>query len=281
MTKINSRLFLTGDMHGYEDIYKLNSKNFPQQKELTKDDYLIVLGDFGLVWSVNEFKRDEAYWVDWLSTRKFTTIVVLGNHENYDRILKLPEVDMFGGTVWKYTDSIFILKRGAVYNIHGKKFFTMGGAESIDKNIRIPQISWWKEEIPSYEEFDNGMNALADNNNKVDYVITHTAPTRVIVQYMNHCRDVYIDEFKGQYKDGELPEEFYDRITNTFIDKDYFEAKQCAVSDYLNVVIYDNELDFKKLFFGHMHDNWLSKDGRFVMLYNDIIELDVMNGSYR
>ena len=44
-------LFVCGDTHGMtKDTQKLNSENFPEQKELTKDDVLIQLGDFGWVW---------------------------------------------------------------------------------------------------------------------------------------------------------------------------------------------------------------------------------------
>ena len=32
------------------DISKLSTKNFKAQKKLTRDDYVIVLGDFGLLW---------------------------------------------------------------------------------------------------------------------------------------------------------------------------------------------------------------------------------------
>lgn len=42
-------IFITGDVHGEIDIHKLNTKNFPIQRELTKDDYVMVAGDFGLV----------------------------------------------------------------------------------------------------------------------------------------------------------------------------------------------------------------------------------------
>ena len=45
-----SRIFVTGDTHGDYDIAKLNTHNFPVQRELTKEDYLIIAGDFGCVW---------------------------------------------------------------------------------------------------------------------------------------------------------------------------------------------------------------------------------------
>lgn len=281
------RVFLTGDTHGGTDLTPtLNTKFFPDQRELTKDDILIILGDFGLVWSVNESSGEEQYWVDWLSSRNYTTVVVLGNHENYDRIFQLPEVEMFGNKVWQYTDSIFILQRGRCYTINDKIFFSMGGAESIDKAQRRLNITWWEAEIPSFEEFDRGQSEIIECDNTVDYVVTHTAPRRVISMYMNACRDVYIQEFASQYVGpngdiAELPEEFYDRITDTYIDTEYFDVKKDAVADYLDSVMFDGGFQFTKQFFGHFHDNWVSKNGKHVLVYRKVIELDTDTGEIR
>ena len=70
-------IYLTGDTHIPIDIGKLNTKNFPQQKEMTKDDYVIVLGDFGLLWKKN---KTYEYWKKWLEERNFTTLWIDGNH---------------------------------------------------------------------------------------------------------------------------------------------------------------------------------------------------------
>ena len=43
-------IFITGDTHIPDDVHKLNTTNFPRQKELTKSDYMIICGDFGGVW---------------------------------------------------------------------------------------------------------------------------------------------------------------------------------------------------------------------------------------
>ena len=46
-------IYLTGDTHISIDIVKLNTNNFPEQKNFTKDDYVIILGDFCLYWHDN------------------------------------------------------------------------------------------------------------------------------------------------------------------------------------------------------------------------------------
>lgn len=38
-------IFVTGDCHG--DYRKFNGANFPQQKEMDREDYVVVCGDFG------------------------------------------------------------------------------------------------------------------------------------------------------------------------------------------------------------------------------------------
>lgn len=38
-------IYVTGDTHANIDIAKLNTTKFPQQKELTKNDFVIICGD--------------------------------------------------------------------------------------------------------------------------------------------------------------------------------------------------------------------------------------------
>ena len=63
-------IYITGDTHQNIDISKLNTKNFPEQKELTKSDYVIICGDFGMVWNNS---KEEMYWRKWLEKKNFTT----------------------------------------------------------------------------------------------------------------------------------------------------------------------------------------------------------------
>ena len=66
----------------------------------------------------------------------------MGNHDNYDIIEKLPEIEMFGAKVLKVSDNVFYLKRGEVYHIEEKQFLVLGGAMSDDKVWRKPHESW-------------------------------------------------------------------------------------------------------------------------------------------
>lgn len=169
-------IYVTGDIHAHIDIKKLSAQRFPQQKSLTKSDYLVVCGDFGLVW---DNSKSDLYWRDWLTDKPFTTLWVDGNHENFELLYRFPLADKFGGKVREITPSIYHLDRGQVLTIENKTFFVMGGAASHDKEYRKEHISWWKEEMPTIEEMERGIKALDTHNWAVDYVISHCAPRSV------------------------------------------------------------------------------------------------------
>ena len=52
-------IYITGDIHASYDIEKLSSSHF-DATGLTKDDYVIICGDFGLVWNNS---TSEQYWL--------------------------------------------------------------------------------------------------------------------------------------------------------------------------------------------------------------------------
>ena len=172
-----TRIFITGDTHADIDWHKLNTKNFPEQKELTKDDYLIITGDFGGVWFLD---KTDAYIQKNYGQRNFTTLFIDGNHENHAALDAMPIEKWHGGKIHKVTDSIFHLMRGQVFDIGGKTFFTMGGAESSDKEYRKADVSWWSRELPSVEEYNEAFKNLAELGNKVDYILTHCAPEETV-----------------------------------------------------------------------------------------------------
>ena len=87
-------IFLTGDIHGNIDIKKLNTKNFPEQRNLTKNDVLIILGDFGLN---NKNVKQEKHFLDWLENKSFTVLFVDGNHEEFPVLNSYPVVEIYGG----------------------------------------------------------------------------------------------------------------------------------------------------------------------------------------
>lgn len=168
-------IFVTGDIHGSYDIHKLASSRF-DARDLSKDDYLIICGDFGLVW---DNSKSERYWLRWLDEKPFTTLFVDGNHEGFTALNELPIISWHGGKVHQAAESVFHLMRGELFELDGRKVFAMGGAKSSAYDIahRVAGISWFPEEIPSSQERDHAKEVLENANWDVDLVITHCAPT--------------------------------------------------------------------------------------------------------
>ena len=119
-------IFVTGDCHG--DYRKLSSAAFREQKEMDRQDFVIVCGDFGY-W---DRSRQEEYWMDWLAQKDFTLLFVDGNHENYDLLAEFPVQMWHGGKVQMIRENVIHLMRGQMFNLQGRRFFTFGGARSHD-----------------------------------------------------------------------------------------------------------------------------------------------------
>jgi DNA repair exonuclease SbcCD nuclease subunit len=176
-------IYITGDTHIPIDIHKLSISNFPEQKEMTKNDYVIICGDFGGVWNNS---NEELYWRKWLNDRNFTTFFIDGNHENFDMLnhdFKLCNV--CNGNAHQISDSIYHLMRGEIYNIDGYKMFVMGGASSHDKWCRKAGLLWWKEELPSYIEYNHALSVLDKNNWDVHIILSHCAPDSILSQILD------------------------------------------------------------------------------------------------
>ena len=120
-------IYITGDTHG--DFQRFGSKYFPQQKEMSREDYVVIAGDFGGLW---DGSQKDQYWLDWLNKKPFTTLFVDGNHENFDLLNTLPEKEWNGGRVHVVREHILHLMRGQVFDFGGLTWFTMGGAASHD-----------------------------------------------------------------------------------------------------------------------------------------------------
>ena len=194
-------IYITGDTHIPIDIHKLSVTNFPEQRQLCKDDTLIICGDFGGVWNQS---NEEKYWLDWLEDKTFTTIFVDGNHENFDLLKSYPVEREFGGRVHRIRESIFHVLRGEVITLEGKKFFCMGGATSQDKQFRKEGRDWWPDEMPSQEEYVSAVTNLKANNWSVDYVITHCAPTKTQKKIAEHYKHDNLNSFLQHIVDDDL-----------------------------------------------------------------------------
>ena len=204
-------ILFSGDFHANSkgELNQITKETLIKKYSQEKFDsirYHIILGDAGFLWPGN-YRADMANYKA-LDQRPFPVLCVVGNHEPILGMKNIPgissqiyhEVDIgIGEIVYQIQDKPFIayLKRGKVYNIDGFKFLVLGGALSIDKNFRKPNISWWENEYWSQHEKDDVFSLLKNENN-FDYVISHTGPYRV-----NH--EVF-GKFEGYFRN------FFDEV---------------------------------------------------------------------
>lgn len=225
-------IYITGDVHQLTDTVKLVTHRFIEQANMTKDDYLIILGDTGFTWNTVDLE----YCLRYFNKKKFTTLFIDGNHEDFNNLNKLPVEDWKGGKVHKVTSSIIHLMRGHVFEIDDLKIFTMGGAYSVDKYLRKPNISWWVQELPNKKEMKEGLVNLKKHNNKVDYILTHDAPDR----YLN---------FSWKY----------DLHTDDREFKKYLDELDCTI-------------EYCHWYFGHHHQD-INIDDKHTVVFENIIKL--------
>lgn len=250
-------IYITGDTHA--SFKRFNTENFPEQKELTKDDYLIICGDFGGVWDTGCESKHDKWHLDWFEERNYTLLFVDGNHENFDRIYSYPIKEWHGGKVHEIRPHVLHLMRGQIFNIDGKKIFTFGGARSRDISgglldpedpgyktkkkrldreyitYRVKHLSWWEEEMPTEEEMEEGRNNLREHDYTVDYIITHCCSTST--QEELGCNEVY---------------------------------EPNKLTDYFDFI--KNNTNYKHWFFGHYHDD-VNVNDKEILLYEQITRI--------
>lgn len=251
-------IYITGDCH--RDYRRFGMQAFPEQKEMTKDDYVMICGDFGY-WDLS---RETDYWMKWLDNKSYTTLWIDGNHENYDLLKELPVEEWHGGKVQKVNQSVIHLMRGQVYELDGLKIFTFGGARSHDieggildlkdpayrrkkarlmkskRFFRTIHVNWWPEEMPDEEEYEEGTRNLEKANWKVDLVLTHCCATSLQKKAFG----------EGDYVPDQL-------------------------TDYLEML--RNRLDYCYWLFGHYHENHQLTEKDYV-LYEQIVRLPDRGG---
>jgi hypothetical protein len=225
---------------------------------MTKDDYVIICGDFGGVWNKGVESKEEMRLMNRLDCKPFTTLFVDGNHENFDRLYDYPVEEWHGGKVHKIRPSVIHLMRGQVFEIDGKNIFTFGGASSHDidggilepddpdykrkkkeldqgwRPYRINHVSWWLQELPSAAEMEEGRRNLALHDYAVDFIVTHccSSSTQILIggsMYKPDILTTYLEELRQSTR-------------------------------------------FKKWFFGHYHDN-RNVTAEEILIYEQIIRI--------
>lgn len=230
-------IYLIGDTHGHIELNKLSNKNFPEGKNLTKNDYVIILGDFGLLWkNDNTFK----YWLDFLNNRNYTVLFIDGNHENFNMLNEYPIEEWNGGKIHKISHNIYHLMRGQVFTINSKKIFTFGGASSIDIARRTENIDWWRDELPNYREMNEGLENLEKHNFEIDYILTHTCSAHSIENLYKNSSNFLKNTSLSPITKQNLEKFSNSQIKEFDIANKYFDEIKSITK-------------FKHWYFGHFH----------------------------
>lgn len=240
---MESRIFLSGDTHGWKDIHKFNKRNFPTGETLDKKDIVMIAGDAGFVWN----SRTDNRKIEWITKMPWTTVVVPGNHENYILMQEYPIVEFYGAKAYKISDSLYYIQRGEIMEIEGKTFLCFSGAFSHDIAYRRLGYDWFREELPTQKEVDNCLENLRRYNYKVDYVVTHDVPLSYNILLGYHGVDLN--------------------------DMEYYKNDEVAYIDICSFLqnLYEMIIIRYTWFAGHYHVN--CRINNLQILFDDIVEL--------
>ncbi|QWT53111.1 metallophosphoesterase family protein [Eubacterium sp. MSJ-33] len=206
-------IFVCGDIHSTLDINKLDP--FIDREDLDENDYLIICGDTGICGFSREQERATR---EYLRELPMTILFVDGNHEGFDELLSYREDEWHGGKVHIIEPGMIHLMRGQVYDIDGKTFFAFGGAYSVDREYRELGRTWFEEELPSEDEYEEARRNLRIYDYKVDYIVTHTGPYEVVSELGYECHEEGLEQLR-----------FFQELADT--------------------------VDFQDWYFGHLHED--------------------------
>lgn len=227
--------YLTGDCHG--DFYKIEF--FCRYHKTSRDDTMILLGDVGVNYFLNE--RDSIR-KQLLAELPLTFLCIHGNHEaRPGRIATYEQKVWHEGVVYyeKEYPNLLFAKDGEIYQIDGKRMIAIGGAYSVDKFYRISiGAPWFDDEQPSAEIKQYVQDQLKRCDWTVDYVLSHTCPLLF-----------------------EPTDLFLSSIDQSKVDQ--------STEEWMSMI--EKKMHYQTWYFGHFHGNRTYIDAR--MLFEEIIEL--------
>lgn len=222
-----NKLFMTGDTHGTELLSRL--------WHINNGDTLCILGDFGYIWKKGDIEKLKTLTHIVIEPENKYIVIVLGNHENYDIIEQLPQVEKYGGLVYEVSSHIHIFKQQGLYEVCGHKIAVYGGGLSVDRQYRKLGVSYWKQEVPTMRMFDCFMQQLQTIDTKEYILVSHTCEMNLIEKLL----------WEGADK----------------IDDDTAYHLQQIKDEYT----------FKHHYFGHFHDD--RETALYSLLWQEVIEI--------
>lgn len=186
------KILIHGDMHGdanaqgaasnvsveYARTKRASSIRAVDNASRLGCEFIIQVGDFGGTWPgwfgmvftdrLNAALIDANIRLIWLD----------GNHEGFDAIDRLKKYGLRNTRGQLFLRSnILYSPRGTSWIMDNKRFMTIGGAYSIDKEWRTVGESWWPQEQLTDQEVlgivNNAIGRRERNKPEVDYLFTH------------------------------------------------------------------------------------------------------------
>lgn len=146
-------MIIWGDLHGHLDLFRRKAK---EQHKLHPHDTQIVVGDIGLGFPKSQSDVFPEY-----------VRIIRGNHDSPEVCRKHPNyLGEFGHEV-----------------IDGFKVFWVGGAWSIDRNLRIEGRDWWSDEELNIAQLTEALELYEQV--KPEIMITHDGPEIATMELLN------------------------------------------------------------------------------------------------
>lgn len=262
---------MTGDCHNNFTRFK----NYDKALQKDPEAAIIILGDAGLNWNLNE---QDSHMKNFLKKRyQFRIYCVRGNHEA--RPQDVPDMELIydedvKGEVYiqKQWPNIRYFKDWGIYTFGRFTAAVIGGAYSVDKWYRLSNnLAWFDNEQLTEEEM---LQCTVDlTNQKVDFVLTHTAPicwepTDLFLNSINQSTvdktmELFLEEV-GQCFDWRIwcfAHYHTDRLERPYVEQFYRDTENIEdVWERWHNYYHSNELDW-----------WLDKSKNF---YQETLHLE-------
>ncbi|MDD4222369.1 MAG: hypothetical protein WCQ63_00315 [Methanomethylophilus sp.] len=164
-------ILLTGGTWGPDGLDRLEHGALA---DLTKDDFLIILGDCGAMAP----RVDREAVVRCYRALPCSVLYLDGSRDDYDTLSDYPPFRWNGGLIQVISRGILHLMRGQVFRLDGKTFFVAGGAATLDRSESDKYWDWWPEQDPGPADWEAAETALNACDRQVDYVLSCDCPVR-------------------------------------------------------------------------------------------------------
>ena len=197
-------IVLLGDIHGNTKVLQ------DAIKKASNASAIIQVGDFGL------FENSKSLFYDAMKDANVPVYFIDGNHDDCSRFSTYKKITR----IWKDRE-LFFIPRGTVMKINNYTIGFMGGASSVDKEIRLKNKLHWdsRENISTQEYIRIFKNS---ENKKIDILITHCPPTSIVQKHFyNNLNDDNQNIIQNIWEKLKFPKIYCGHMHQSIIGKNY------------------------------------------------------------